>query len=358
MANKEHLKVLKQGLVVWNNWREENPKIKPNLSYANPGLAYFVDVNSRMELKVEDFHGADFSGTNLNGTTLVSAKLSGADFHEAKLIGTNLSAADLSGTNFRGADLTGANLVGANLSGADFRQANFLQTNLIMAHLSKADLSEARLFNTIFGSTYLKDSIGLDKCIHAGPSVIDHRTLQISSPLPKEFLRGCGLPDSLIDYLPSLLEQAVQHYSCFISYSTKDQEFADRLYADLQNKGVRCWLATEDLKIGDKIRPAIDDAIRLRDKLLIVLSEQSISSAWVEKEVETAFEEERRRDTLILFPIRIDDAVMSTTQAWAADIRRTRHIGDFRSWKDHDAYKESFDCLLRDLKQPTKIGKP
>jgi hypothetical protein len=35
---------------------------------------------------------------------------------------------------------------------------------------------------------------------------------------------------------------------------------------------------------------------------------------------------------------------------WAADIKRSRHIGDFRRWKDHDAYSKSFDRLLRDLK--------
>src|SRR4051794_6199036 len=72
-----------------------------------------------------------------------------------------------------------------------------------------------------------------------GPSIIDHRTLQRSGPLPLAFLRGVGLPDPLIDYLPPLLNQPIQMYSCFISYSSRDQAFAERLYADLQNKGVR-----------------------------------------------------------------------------------------------------------------------
>jgi len=31
-------------------------------------------------------------------------------------------------------------------------------------------------------------------------------------------------------------------------------------------------------------------------------------------------------------------------------LRRARHIGDFRAWKDHDAYQKSFERLLRDLK--------
>jgi hypothetical protein len=53
------------------------------------------------------------------------------------------------------------------------------------------------------------------------------------------FLRGCGLPDRLIDYLPSLLGEAIQYYSCFISYSSTDYAFAKRPNADLQNSGAR-----------------------------------------------------------------------------------------------------------------------
>ena len=41
---------------------------------------------------------------------------------------------------------------------------------------------------------------------------------------------------------------------------------------------------------------------------------------------------------------------MDTDQAWAAKLRRTRHIGDFSRWKDHDAYQQAFESLLRDLK--------
>ena len=40
----------------------------------------------------------------------------------------------------------------------------------------------------------------------------------------------------------------------------------------------------------------------------------------------------------VLFPFRIDDDVMQNAVSWVADIRRMRRIGDFRPWKDHDAY--------------------
>ena len=158
----------------------------------------------------------------------------------------------------------------------------------------------------MFGDIDLSGCKNLETIKHYGPSVVDISTLQQSGTLPLAFLRGVGLPDKLIEYLPSLLGQAIQHYSCFISYSSKDQPFADRLHADLQNKGVRCWFAPHDLPIGAKTWDAIDEAIRLRDKLLLILSKASIASDWVEDEVNKAYAEERDRKTTMLFPIRID----------------------------------------------------
>jgi hypothetical protein len=69
-----------------------------------------------------------------------------------------------------------------------------------------------------------------------------------------------------------------------ISYSSKDDAFAKRLYADLQNTGVRCWFAPHDLPIGAKTWDAIDAAIKVRDKLLLILSKNAIASDWVEDE--------------------------------------------------------------------------
>jgi len=62
------------------------------------------------------------------------------------------------------------------------------------------------------------------------------------------------------------------------------------------------------MPIGGKILDEIDTAIRLRDKVLLILSEHSIKSDWVEDEVSKAFAEERRRDQTVLFPVRLDDA--------------------------------------------------
>ena len=104
------------------------------------------------------------------------------------------------------------------------------------------------------------------------------------------------------------------------------------------------------MKIGDRIRPRIDQEIRLRDKLLVILSENSIQSEWVGDEVEAALEEESANGRTILFPIRLDDAVMDSRSDWAAKIKRRRHIGDFSGWQDEARYQKAFERLLRDLK--------
>ena len=103
------------------------------------------------------------------------------------------------------------------------------------------------------------------------------------------------------------------------------------------------------MPIGSKILDEIDRAIGLQDKVLLILSQHSIESDWLEDEVTKAFEEERKRGRTVLFPIRLDDAVIATNEPWAIKLR-ARHIGDFRHWKDHDAYRKSFDRLLKDLK--------
>jgi hypothetical protein len=70
----------------------------------------------------------------------------------------------------------------------------------------------------------------------------------------------------------------------------------------------------------------------------------------VHDEVEAALEREHCENQPVLFPIRIDASVMNTDKAWAASIRRTRNIGDFSNWKNHDSYQVAFQRLLRDLK--------
>lgn len=286
---------------------------------------------------------ASFDGADLTNANLV----------KARVLDANLEKVDLRGANLRGANLSGCNLTYANLSGADLSDTTLYLTNLTGAILSGTELKSALVSHTVFNRLDLRGATNLETVNHTGPSDIGLSTFYRSEgKIPEIFLRGCGVPESFIVQIPALVAagQPIQFYSCFISYSSKDGALAQRLYADLQSEGVRCWFAPEDLKIGERFRRRIDEVIRVYDRLLLILSENSVSSSWVEKEVETAMESEDEQKRTVLFPVRLDDSVMEAKTGWPADVRRTRHIGDFRRWKNHDEYQKAFNRLLADLK--------
>lgn len=340
MASHEHLKILRAGWSVWQDWRKQHPEVIPNLKDAKLKGFDFVDF---------DLSGANLSGADLSNTTIAVASLANANLRNADLTRADVGMSSLRKTILCNAKLGETQFVDSDLREADLSGARCISTNFRGANLRGADFDGASFNYAIVGDVDLSGAKNLESVIHHTYSVLDHRTIVKSGTLPLKFLRGCGLPETLIEYFPSILNNPIQFYSCFISYSSKEHEFADRLYADLQNKGVRCWFAPEDLKIGERIRPRIDESIRLHDKLLLVLCETSINSQWVEQEVETALEREREINRPVLFPIRTDDAVMRVKVGWPALVRNSRHIGNFEKWKDHDAYQNSFARLLRDL---------
>jgi hypothetical protein len=348
MANEKHLAILKKGVPFWNRWRARNASIKPDLRGA--------------VLRGADLTGAMLHQARLSGSDLASADLMGADLRSADLSRADLTRANLRDSIVRDAQLSGARLTGliasrAALDNVNLRGAVLWETSLWDMSLYGADMHGSVMQGASLQNVDLSAVKGLERVQHEGPSSIGIDTIYKSKGhIPEVFLRGAGVPEPFIANMKALVAamEPIEFYSCFISYSTKDQEFADMLRSQLQSKGVRVWLATEDLKIGDKFRTRIDEAIRMYDKLLLVLSKDSVKSSWVEGEVEAAFEKERRQNRMALFPIRLDDAVMEAEDAWAAEVRRMRHIGDFRKWKEHDEFQKRFRRLLQDLKAEEK----
>ena len=326
MADSDQLRRISDGVSAWNDWRRKNPDVKIDLSGA---VLHETRAPWHDEVPVyTDLEGINLSGAFLQGTVLKGANLRRAD----------LSRSTLRYANLRRADLTGANLRSAKLNSA----------NLTLATLRDANLNQALFWETILARTDLRNAVGLANARHGGPSVIDHRTLQRSGALPREFLRGLGLPDSFIDNLTQVVGR-LPYSDCFISFSSADQAFADRLYDDLQAAGVRCWYAPKHLAVGAKTRQGLVDAVRANERLIVVLSRHSIASSWVETEVETAFEEERARGRTVLLPVRIDDDVMTSGTAWASELR-TRNIADFTGWSGvGGAYRAAFRRLLSAL---------
>ena len=234
----------------------------------------------------------------------------------------------------------------------------FREADLSGADLSGADLREAQLYETVFGNTNLNGVRGLDSCHYFGRSVIDHRTFVRSGPLPLVFLRGCGLPDTLIEYLPSVLNEPIQFYSCFISYSHADKSFARRLHDTLQGRGIRCWLDEKQLLPGHNIYDEVDRGIRLWDKVLLCCSEHSLTSWWVDDEIGKAFAKEqalmkeRKEKVLALIPLDLDGYLLSGK--WASGKASQvceRLAADFKDWqRDHAKFEVQLESVIRGLR--------
>ena len=79
--------------------------------------------------------------------------------------------------------------------------------------------------------------------------------------------------------------QPIQYQSCFISDSSQDDEFARRLHEKMRGEKLRVWFAPEDMQGGQKLSEQIDRAIQVNDRLLLVLSEHSLNSEWVQTEI-------------------------------------------------------------------------
>lgn len=315
MANPEHLKTLKQGVDEWNQWRNCNPKIRP------------------------DLNGADLSGRYLR-----MADLSGVYLFEA---------------NLRAADLSKADLSGAHLSGVDLTKADLSMTNLTRADLSRANLNRATAAWTIFADIDLSATIGLENVIHKGPSTIGVDTLYRSEgSISAVFLRGAGLPEDFIIYIPSLTGQAIQFYSCFISYSHADSLFARGLYDALQARGIRCWLDSHQLLPGHDLYEEVDRGIRLWDKILLCCSKNSLTSWWVDNEIDAAFNKERQlmkqrgKKARALIPLNLDGYLFSKKwRSGKATQIRSRLAADFTDWESNSTkFEEEFDRLVKALR--------
>lgn len=161
MANPEHLAILKQGVKVWNEWRDKNPDISPDLSetdlsrmdFTGADLAWcnLCEVDLYRTVLVEanfwnaDVRNATLRLANLAEADLSGAKITGSDLREAVLFKSNLAEAKLNGANLTGADLTEADLTNAVLNQANLRRANLSKAILVSTDLTNATLVETNL---------------------------------------------------------------------------------------------------------------------------------------------------------------------------------------------------------------------
>ena len=305
MPNETHFEIIQQGVEGWNQWREDNPEIEPDLSDVDLSDLKLNNANlsdtdlRRSILKNTDFRGANLVRADLRAASISKAsfnlaKLREANFSEAYIRESDLSEADLKRAYFIRADLVRVDLWETDLARADFRwayligtdlkQANLTRADLRWAHLSVSNLSEANLSNanlikasiiktnlhhtnlqgvsmawTHFGDVDLSLTKELYTAQHYGPSSIGIDTIMRSDgKIPETFLRETGVSDNIIQNIALLTEEGLSHQNCFISYAAKDLEVDFQQHVQARQGSQS--LSTIALYILAANDPATDDA--------------------------------------------------------------------------------------------------
>lgn len=91
--------------------------------------------------------------------------------------------------------------------------------------------------------------------------------------------------------------------SAFISYSSQDKEFAEKLATDLKNQELGVWFDKWEIKVGDSLIEKIGHAIRQKDYLIVILSPHSVASEWVKKELNEAMQREIAEKRVVVLPV-------------------------------------------------------
>lgn len=173
-GNNEHLDlILNGGVGKWNKWRDENPRIKPDLrgailTDANLNSIDFHDalldninlkeaVLDRANLESASFRYAMLKEASFNGAKLTRADFTGANLKEVSLSGHNLRNTVFNNAEMKEADLSLADMRDSELSYANLREADLTKADLRGANIKGADLSEARLSGTIFKGAIADD---------------------------------------------------------------------------------------------------------------------------------------------------------------------------------------------------------
>ena len=332
MADINHLELLRAGQSAWNRWRLDHRNTVPDLDAA-------------------DLRGADLQEMNLTG-----ARLSEADLAGANLAGAWLSSADLSRALLGRADLTSADLQNADATAADFRAASLARANLCWTNFERADLSGASLRDAELGRTILVDTDlagarHLETCRFWAPVGIDSRTLIRCAAIPAPFLRGCGVPEPMIENLPALFPKTIEYYSVLIRYDVEDAVLAEQLDADLVARGIRCWRVQQTARDGPAARQVtLEDCFRSADTRLIVVISRNTGSnrtSTLERDIKVLLQNERGHNRKLLFAVRSDEGRLLLSEPVAEELNR-RAI-DFRRWKDHKGYLYALEKLVSAL---------
>jgi hypothetical protein len=130
-----------------------------------------------------------------------------------------------------------------------------------------------------------------------------------------------------------------QKIVAFLSHSSKDKPFIRQLSSDLVKEGIDVWLDERKILVGDSITEKIGQGLAQSDYFVIALSETSIGSAWVQKELSGALIREVEKRQVTVLPILISECQIP-------DMLKDKKYADFT-----ESYREGLGQLLTRLKK-------
>lgn len=127
--------------------------------------------------------------------------------------------------------------------------------------------------------------------------------------------------------------------SIFLSHNSNDKPFVRRLAEDLREAGHIVWIDEAEINIGDSLIGKIREGLDKVDFVAVVLSNNSISSPWVQRELDISSNREIAEKRVILLPILLEKVDLP-------GFLYGKRYGDFTS---EEIYTSSLTDLLRAL---------
>jgi hypothetical protein len=128
----------------------------------------------------------------------------------------------------------------------------------------------------------------------------------------------------------------------FLSHSSKDKPFIRQLATDLTADGIDVWLDEQRIRVGDSIPESIAQGLAQSDYFLIAVSQNSIGSDWVRRELNNALIDEVERRQVKVLPLRLDGSSMP-------DAIKDKKYADFSR-----SYKTGLEEVLQAMKEPRR----
>lgn len=112
----------------------------------------------------------------------------------------------------------------------------------------------------------------------------------------------------------------------FLSHSSRDKTFVQKLAEDLESAGHRVWLDEVEIRVGQSIIQKIEEGIDKTEAVVLVLSKNSVASEWVTREWHAKFFEEVSRRKVLVLPIVKDDCAIPPL------LRAKKHARFFKNY--------------------------